>query len=96
MANPSKKINIRKIQRKEGILIEDSVAVEEPLEIRVEGQNIAVVMRTPGHDKELSAGFLLSEGVIKDFKEIFEISECPSQLEGSDETGNYVAKEPDC
>ena len=90
MANPSKKINIRKIQRKEGILIEDSVAVEEPLEIRVEGQNIAVVMRTPGHDKELAAGFLLSEGVIKDFKEIFEISECPSQLEGSEETGNYI------
>ena len=75
MANPSKKIHIRKIQRKEEILIEDSVAVEEPLEIKIEGQNIAVVMRTPGHDKELAAGFLLSEGVIKDSKDIFEISE---------------------
>ena len=42
---------------------EDVVAVEEPLEIRIEGQPVAVTMRTPGHDEELALGFALSEGL---------------------------------
>ena len=41
----------------------DSVAVEEPLEIRVNGAAVAVTMRTPGHDEELALGFLVSEGI---------------------------------
>jgi FdhD protein len=41
----------------------DRVAVEEPLEIRVNGDPIAVTMRTPGHDEELALGFCLSEGI---------------------------------
>ena len=41
----------------------DDLAVEEPLEIRVNGEAVAVTMRTPGHDEELALGFLLSEGV---------------------------------
>ncbi len=41
----------------------DEIAVEEPLEIRVNGQAVAVTMRTPGHDEELALGFLISEGV---------------------------------
>ena len=44
--------------------IEDDVAVEEPLEIRVDGAALAVTMRTPGHDEELALGFLLGEGLI--------------------------------
>ena len=55
---------------------DDVLAVEEPLEIRVEGRSIAVVMRTPGHDRELAAGFLLSEGVIKAAKDLFDITTC--------------------
>ena len=42
----------------------DTLAVEEPLEIRVGGTPLAITMRTPGHDVELAAGFLVSEGVI--------------------------------
>jgi len=44
--------------------VEDELAVEEPLEIRVGGRSLAVTMRTPGHDFDLAAGFLVSEGVI--------------------------------
>jgi FdhD protein len=43
---------------------EDEVAVEEPLEIRVDGEPLVVTMRTPGHDEELALGFLLGEGLI--------------------------------
>ena len=41
----------------------DLVAVEEPLEIRVGGEPVAVTMRTPGHDEELALGFLFGEGL---------------------------------
>jgi FdhD protein len=41
----------------------DLVAVEEPLEIRIDGRPVAVTMRTPGHDEELALGFCLSEGL---------------------------------
>src|SRR5215210_7210738 len=44
--------------------LDDEVAVEEPLEIRVDGRALAVTMRTPGHDDELALGFLLGEGLI--------------------------------
>jgi FdhD protein len=43
---------------------EDRVAVEDPLEIRIDGEPLAVTMRTPGHDEELALGFLYGEGLI--------------------------------
>src|SRR5437763_5836502 len=42
----------------------DELAVEEPLEIRVDGSALAVTMRTPGEDEELAVGFLAGEGLI--------------------------------
>jgi len=50
--------------------LDDMLAVEEPLEIRVNGAPITVTMRTPGHDLELAAGFLLTEGIVKSVEEI--------------------------
>jgi len=43
----------------------DRIAVEEPLEIRLNGKSVAVVMRSPGNDEELACGFLFTEGLLK-------------------------------
>jgi FdhD protein len=48
----------------------DEVAVELPLEIRLNGSPVAVTMRTPGHDFELAAGFLYGEGIVSDAPEM--------------------------
>ena len=57
----------------------DQVAVEEPLEIRLDGHPVAVVMRTPGHDEELAAGFLVTEGIISTVAELRKIEVRPDE-----------------
>ena len=54
----------------------DSLAVEEPLELRIDGRTLAVTMRTPGHDIELVAGFLLAEGVVGSAADISAMRYC--------------------
>ena len=54
----------------------DEVAVEEPLEIRLEGQALAVTMRTPGHDEELAAGFALTEGLVDQPEDLESVRPC--------------------
>lgn len=56
--------------------VEDELVVEEPLEIRVGQQSLIVVMRTPGHDFELAAGFLYTESLIKSEDDIEIIAYC--------------------
>jgi FdhD protein len=52
---------------------QDLIAVEEPLEILVNGRNLAITMRTPGNDEELTAGFLFTEGLLHSPSAIQEI-----------------------
>ncbi len=75
----------------------DMLAVEEPLEIRLEfgpaqdrrQRNIAVTMRTPGHDLELAAGFLYGEGILRAVTDIQKIDWC-SNVRKPEEYGNVV------
>lgn len=53
---------------------QDLVAVEEPLQIRLGARDIAITMRTPGHDRELAAGFLFTEGILQHANQIAEIT----------------------
>ncbi len=61
---------------------DDWVVVEEPLEIRIGGDSLAVIMRTPGHDIELAAGFALTEGVIRTASDLGTLHQCRSEGEG--------------
>lgn len=61
----------------------DELAAEEPLEVRVRGRAIAVTMRTPGHDAELAAGFLLSEGVVCRAADVLRVEACARNEEGN-------------
>jgi FdhD protein len=56
--------------------VDDQVAVEEPLEVRVNGAPFAVIMRTPGQDVPLAAGFLLAEDVVRATEDIASIEQC--------------------
>jgi FdhD protein len=84
----------------EGDLVSESpdlLVVEEPMEIRLhfgpeaerKHESISVTMRTPGHDFELALGFLFTEGVISDYKQVKNIRYC-EEVESPEEEGNVV------
>ena len=52
----------------------DDLTIEEPLEIRIGRKTLAITMRTPGHDEEIAAGFLLSEAIVRGRDQIVSIS----------------------
>lgn len=62
---------------------EDELACEEPLEIQVDTRPVSVTMRTPGHDDELAAGFLLSEGLIRRRRDVARVSPYSRNAEGN-------------
>ena len=70
-------VEVEDVFRSDGSIETDCVAVEEPLEIRVDTHPIAITMRTPGHDEELAAGFLVSEGAIDSPDQIQRLSQNP-------------------
>jgi FdhD protein len=88
---------IRRLTEGEDRTLNGGIAVEEPLEIRLNGHSVAVLMRTPGMEKELAAGFCLGEGLVADMQDIALVRHCgravPDELaEGDplDESRNQV------
>jgi FdhD protein len=69
---------------------EDRLAAEEPLEIRLDGRPLAVTMRTPGHDVELAAGFLVSEAVVRQREDITTARYCAGATDEGVNTYNVL------
>jgi FdhD protein len=69
---------------------EDRLAAEEPLEIRLGGRSLAVTMRTPGHDVELAAGFLVSEGVVRQREDVHTARYCAGATDEGVNTYNVL------
>jgi len=73
-------------------LSEDAIALEEPLEIRVSGDTLAITMRTPGDDDKLAVGFLFAEGIIGSLKDVGRVFHCGRP--GTEEYGNSIEVTP--
>lgn len=82
----------RVLRLRDGVVSErvDTLVVEEPLEIRIDGSALAVTMRTPGHDFDLAAGFLVSEGVVRDVDDLKMIRYCAGATEDGSNTYNVL------
>jgi FdhD protein len=68
----------------------DTLAVEEPLEIRLDGVSVAVTMRTPGDDFDLALGHLLTEGVLTKASDVSRLMHCLDEDEAGSPTYNVV------
>ena len=66
-------VDVRKVSAAAAEPTHDLVAVEEPLEIRISNKPVSITMRTPGHDVELTAGFLLGEGILQSAADVEQI-----------------------
>jgi FdhD protein len=73
LARPVREVAMQRMKGSTLSLDRDFLAAEEPLEIRVEGHNIAIVMRTPGEDRELATGFLVTEGLLHTANDLVDI-----------------------
>ena len=71
---------------------DDLVVVEEPLEIRVDGETVAVTMRTPGEDARLAVGFLFGEGIISGLADLGSVAHCGRP--GEEGYGNVIDVHP--
>jgi FdhD protein len=69
-------VRVRRVGRAPEGPADDEAAVEEPLEIRLHGRPFAVIMRTPGEDRALAAGFLLAEGIVKSSADVGAVEHC--------------------
>jgi len=66
-------VPILKVEDRSSLAVHDLLAVEEPLEIRLSDKTVSITMRTPGQDSELAAGFLFTEGIVRDRDQILDI-----------------------
>ena len=73
---PSRPVSVLRVSDGTAIQATDRAAAEEPLDIRLHGRSFAVIMRTPGQDRALAAGFLLSERIIRSSDDIAAIEHC--------------------
>ncbi|MDF7812358.1 formate dehydrogenase accessory sulfurtransferase FdhD [Hymenobacter sp. YC55] len=93
-------VTVHKVQGSDVATASDVLAVEEPLEIRVgygpsgqrEHRTLSITMRTPGHDFELAAGFLLTEGIVRTRQDLHGVIYCPD-VEKEEERENVVRAE---
>ncbi len=87
-AGPTTEVDLVRVEAGRAEHRADAVAVEEPLEIRVDGETVAVTMRTPGADADLALGFLFSEGMIAGAGDVG--SAAPCGRPGDEGYGNVV------
>src|SRR5215470_4785045 len=73
---PTRRVDVTRIAGETISRTTDVAAAEEPLDVRLHGKSFAVIMRTPGDDKALAAGFLLSERIIRSFDDVGAIEHC--------------------
>lgn len=72
----AQEVGVVRVSRGGTVRETDVVAVEEPLEVRLHDRPFAVIMRTPGADRALAAGFLIAEGVIASAQELGAVEHC--------------------
>ncbi|MCR4406612.1 MAG: formate dehydrogenase accessory sulfurtransferase FdhD [Anaerolineae bacterium] len=78
---------IQRIRENDQEQVDDRVVIEEPLEIVINGQRVAVLMRMPGQEKELAAGFCVTEGYVRRADDILLIHHCGSGYPASGDEG---------
>ena len=76
MSDAIEEVPVVRVRDGEAAACDDPVAREEPLEIRLGGVSLAVVMRTPGHDRELALGFLVTERVVERASDVESVRPC--------------------
>lgn len=96
-------VSVKRVNGQDSNRVVDVVAIEEPLAIRLQywfkgvqrTESLALTMRTPGHDRELAAGFLYSEGVIRSPREIVQIRQLGEDVDVSNELLVEVSSQVD-
>lgn len=96
MTEKNRSVNLTRVSQWDDGNVErkdDYLAAEEPLEIRIGDQPLSVTMRTPGHDLELAAGFLFTEGLIQNREQLIAILNIEPVAEDGLKRGNVVQAE---
>jgi FdhD protein len=92
---PERSVDVVRLRGSRWLMETDRAATEEPLEIRLNGEPFAVIMRTPGADRELAAGFLLSERIVRSADDLGTIEHCtavdPEADSGTPQQGRAAA-----